>query len=539
MIDKEELQLLVSVCNLPVSLRPSGSRLTHETGAGAAGASAAYSLQKLTEYNIQAEIVVFEKSAHIGGRAKTIRGDGGQYDEIEVGAGSFSEDHVILNSLSRDVGLQPQDNGAALSGALGIWDGSTFRYTQKGGRPAWWNFARIAWKYGSAPATAQKLADRTMETMRTGFGSHRPYESVNDFVQRNGLNDSTTMSAEAYLQQHNISRPFTTDFIQAATRAKYAQDLSAVHGFAALTAMASVRERGMSISRGNWRSLDRMLKISNARRRLNTKVTSITRHDNGTFSLSWKATTPTAGDDDDQVHTELFDIVIIAAPFHQTNITISPPFERLPQPTKYMTQHITVFTTAHPLSPTSLGLPPKTTIPDTIWTTPAPKNITQQVPLPFIHLTRRDTYNLDGCVPYAEYTYRLATSESISNAAIEQLLDTSIDPFPHRPMRPYVFDDDVLPDGPIVFSDDEVPPDGPIRWIHREVWPYAYAVVEPRDGIDGRDDDDEGQVELAPNLYHTSGAEAVLGSSLEVSAFMGRNVAALVGERWRSGELTP
>jgi len=486
--------------------------LTHLAGAGAAGASAAYFLHERTEYSIPTEVVIFERFPHIGGRAKTVPGDGDRFNAVEVGANDFSDDDSSLNSLMRDVGLKPQYTEAALSGALGVWNGSAFRYSQKGGESAWWSFVKLAWEYGSAPLYTQRLIDRTMEGLRSDLerGFHT-YKSVAEFV-RNSLNVTTMTLTEPYIQQHGISRPFTTDIIQAATQAIYVQDLDAVHGFAAISAMANGRRRRISISRENWRLFDRMIKLSESRRWLNTKVTTITRHDNGTFSLSWVAASSAATDGNSQSQTELFDIVIIAAPFHQADITISPPLHRTPPLTSYHAQHITVFTTPHPLSASGLSLPPNTAVPDTIWTTPG----FGTQPLPFPRLTKRETENREGCVVYGEYTYTLVSSKRISDAAITQLLDLSVDTFPYRPTPP-------------IEIGNPNPEYGPIRWIHREVWPHAYPLLKPQKNSDV----DDIPVELAPNLYYTSGAESVLGSSLELSAYMGRNVAELLwSNRW-------
>lgn len=264
------------------------TRLTYYTGAGAAGASVAYFLHERTESIVSPELVVFERSSQIGGRAETVTGGGDRLNKIEVGACDFSEDDSILNTVMRNVGLQPTYTEAALSEALGVWNGSTLQYSQTAEKPSWSNFAKMVWKYGSAPQSTQSLVDKTMDRLRSDFGdSSRTYKSGAEFVRRNALNRSTFTLAEPYLQQHGISRPFSTDIVQAATRAIYVQDLDTVHGFAALSAMASGRRRRVSIDRGLWRLFDRMIKLSDAQKRLNVEVTGITSHANGTFSLLW------------------------------------------------------------------------------------------------------------------------------------------------------------------------------------------------------------------------------------------------------------
>lgn len=107
--------------NLPLLQQ---TTLTSETGAGAAGSSAAYHLRKYAnESGIPINVTVFEKTGRIGGRTLTVNVYDDPIEPIELGASIFVDVNYILSNATRDSDsqrkiLEPTKAGFWVSGMV-------------------------------------------------------------------------------------------------------------------------------------------------------------------------------------------------------------------------------------------------------------------------------------------------------------------------------------------------------------------------------------------------------------------------------------
>lgn len=166
------------------------------------------------------------------------------------------------------------------------------------------------------------------------------------------LEEAISTTAEAYLEKHNIRPPYSSEIIQACTRKRYAQNLSTLHGLAAMMAMNT--ENTTSVKGGNWRLFDEMVNASKAHLNLNSRVTQITRHDNGTFSVKWESSGTKAAAV--ELHVADYDAVIVAVPAPSTSFDIQPPLDTSPKEPRYVKRHVTHFVTPNLLNPVLFGL---------------------------------------------------------------------------------------------------------------------------------------------------------------------------------------
>ena len=468
-------------------------------GAGSAGSSSAYHLTHFAEaHNIPINVTIFEKNSYIGGRSTTVHAYNDSSFPIELGASVFVEINKILvdaveafnlstsffNSLSDDIP----------GPALGIWDGSSFIFTQQNER-GWWDTAKLFYRYGLSPV-------RTLNLMKATIGKFMkmyeepvfPFTSLTQAAQDVGLLAATSATGESFLRENSISSLFGREIIQASTRVNYAQNIDNFHGLETMVCMAA--NGAMSVEGGNWQIFANMVASAKASILLETEVTKIEKVKGGGFDLASKSLSP---DLTTRLLSSHFDEVILAAPVQYSNIDMSSLSFRKPDDHPYVKLHVTLFTSPHLLSPIFFGLAPGRPVPQAIITTlppdeHPPHNATVGSP-GFYSISLLDDVvnpNTGG----VEYAYKIFSPAPPSAEFLSELLG--------------------------VESDTGEISDKDITWLYRKVWnsyPYEY----PRDSFE--------DIKLGEGLWYTSGIERFI-STMETSALMGKNVARLVVDGW-------
>lgn len=133
-------------------------------------------------------------------------------------------------------------------------------------------------------------------------------------------------------------------------------------------------EGAMQIEGGNWQIFAGMLNASDARIRLNTSVTAVEKS-KGKYRIT--TTMPQGADQRLNTSTEMFDSVVLASPLQYSDIKIEDgALRHTPEKVPYVTLHVTLFTSASPLSPAYFNLSPDAEAPTTILTTLLPDEVT-------------------------------------------------------------------------------------------------------------------------------------------------------------------
>lgn len=182
--------------------------LTFYTGAGAAGASTAYHLQKFAALSgVPVEITVFERSSYVGGRSTTVNAYDDPQQPVELGGSIFVEVNHILKNATKLLGLHARDSETDDKEILGIWNGKDFVYTQKGN--GWWDLAKILWKYGYAPIRTRNLMKKTVgKFLQLYTPPFFPFRSLSDRAFDLGLTEVTAVTGEQFLAANNVSKSF-------------------------------------------------------------------------------------------------------------------------------------------------------------------------------------------------------------------------------------------------------------------------------------------------------------------------------------------
>ncbi|KAI1259732.1 prenylcysteine oxidase [Xylariaceae sp. FL1019] len=473
-------------------------------GAGAAGSSAAYHLKKYADVaGIPINVTIFEKTGRIGGRTLTVN----VYDDpilpIELGASIFVDVNYILSNATREFGLLTVDPGADEDGLLGIWDGSSFVYTQDSRSWNWVNLAKLFWKYGTAPYHTKKLVQNTVATFLQLYDEpFFPFRSLSTRAFQLGLVKITGLTGQQFLAKNKLDGAFARDIVQAGTRVNYASNLEYIHGLGAMVAMAP--EGAKAIDGGNWQIFSNMVEVSGAKAYLNTSVRDLALDPDKKYRL--KTITAPSGDSraEPLSHSSAFDDVIIAAPFQFANISteehlIQHPVDTIP----YATLHVTLFASPYKFSAEFFKMPPASDIPISVLTTlgadeEARPGSAGAGKAGFYSATlQRIVMNPRTHSP--EYVYKIFSPEAVTPEFLAALLGVEI---------PGSFPRDIPDDSTV----------NPISWFHATVfhpYPQQYPRVTFQDPI------------LRDGLYYTSGIESFI-STMETSALMGANVARLI-----------
>ncbi|EON97353.1 putative prenylcysteine oxidase protein [Phaeoacremonium minimum UCRPA7] len=483
-------------------------------GAGAAGASTAYYLQKYAERDgVAVNITIFEKTDHIGGRTLTVNPYDNPHEAVELGASIFVEQNFILYNASQEFELPLRDPyGKGADSLVIIWDGEKIVFEQSEDSWQWWDLTKLFWRYGLAPYRTKKLVGAAQTKFHKLYESpYFPFRSLTARAFELDLASLTGQTGEQYLEQNNVGQSFAHEIIQAATRVNYATNLGKIHGLTTLVSMAP--EGAVAVSGGNWRIFDRMVKNTGAALYLNTSVSSITldgKQANAAEAKYLISTRPTDKEDaNEETDVIAFDDVVIATPYQFSNIKtagdiIKTAIDEIP----YVRLHVTIFASPFQMSPDFFSLDDKAKIPTSVLTTladddDASSGANGSGKAGFFSISSLRTI-VNPATLQEEYLYKIFSPEKITPEFLSQLLGV---PVPDSFITPQESGDE----GDTVILQ-------PISWYYPHVF-FSYPQELPRvtfqDPI------------LREGLYYTSGMESFI-STMETSALMGMNVARLI-----------
>jgi len=375
-----------------------------------------------------------------------------------------------------------------------------------------------------------------------------PFRSLGDAARAVGLSpDVTGTTGAEYLLRQGVGALFMTEVVQASTRVNYAQNLGQMHALEAMVCLAT--DGAMSVEGGNWRIFAGMAKASGAEVRLGEEVRGVRRLAGGGYRVFSKALhdeEDARSDGDWDEEGELFDAVILAAPYHASNIEVRPPIPKasLPRNASYVTLHVTLLATPNLLSPAFFNLPATSPVPRVVLTTLPNGSVTsapQVGPASFWSIsTLRATRN--PRTGDREWLYKIFSPELVDGDTLVRMFDLP-GQAPAEAKNSCVSGEGCAP------GEDE--PTG-VSWIYRKVW-QSYPYLPPRTEFDALcldcamddagcegEDADRGEAGVPRDskggcgngaFYYTSAMEPFI-STMETSSLSGMNVAKLLVDDW-------
>ena len=293
------LTLLTLRTAAPIAVRKE-ERVVGIVGSGVAGASTAHFLK---ESRPDLRVIVFERDAVIGGRARTVDLGGRR---VDLGATAISTlNQYLLNfthGMKRAAGNSPS--------TLGIFDGAGFRFkSSEGTLPL---VAHLTERYGPEwlkiiPVVRQMASrlNRIYELQRRGVA----FETPSALLEALHLYNLTQVSAYEFFKF--LPRAFVEEFIDGASRDNYNQDGS-LNALADLVSLAGAGLAGdvFELQNGTAQIPQRILQGTEVR--VNTRVEAVRLHPSQlNYAILDEAGTET-----------VVDAVVVATPLEFTNLSL-------------------------------------------------------------------------------------------------------------------------------------------------------------------------------------------------------------------------
>ncbi|KJZ77598.1 hypothetical protein HIM_02775 [Hirsutella minnesotensis 3608] len=502
-------------------------------GAGAAGSSTAYHLQKYAkDEGLAVNVTIFEKTHRVGGRTLTVDAFDDPAYPVELGASIFVTINHILYNATKHFDLALGDMSTEEDGDItAIWDGERIVYELVQGTPWWREAGKLWWRYGLAPYKAVTLVKRVVGVfLKLYTEPYFPFASLTRRVYELGLERVTSATGEQFLAENKACPPlgsskavartdcriqinpdFAREIMQPATRVNYASNLAYIHGLETMVSFAT--EGAITVNGGNWQIFDNMVRSSGAALYRNTSVASIS-FEKGVmkpgaprkYVVSTRdANAPAAAAE--HKYPTAFDHVVIASPWQFSDIkadagVLKQQIDRIP----YTKLHVTLFTSPYTLHPAFFNLEPGTRAPSSVYTTlskdETPKQGAEGVGRTGFYSISMLRRVVNKRTDKAEYLYKIFSAAPVTPEFLSDVLGAPV---------PSTFVSTQGADGASVQT---------ISWYYPH-WFHSYPIELPRvtfqDPIVGR------------GVYYTSGMESFI-STMETSALMGMNVARLIAD---------
>ena len=307
-----------------------------------------------------------------------------------------------------------------------------------------------------------------------------PVTSLQHLSEVLELDLDLTRTAYDILLKNKISESYIHDIVSPSAYRSFGQSLHDLHAFALSTVLYEADKAFSFSDDGILPVLEKMIHQSNAALELETTVHGLSEQDDGKWILALKPNDDLTSDQNIGDVYQIFDEVIIATPLVRSEInfkTIS--VIDFPEDIDYKPVFLTFLISNSGLSAQYFNLNSGEKVPNRIF---GDQPSFQEINLvkPIVSETQNPNFT-------TSYLYRVTSPTLFKDEDVTALLGGS------EPL-----------------------------WIHRLSIPHAYPHLHIRTELPS--------VKLSNSLWSTGGIEA-LGSSIELSTWMGKNVAGLVIEK--------
>ena len=236
-------------------------------GSGVAGSSAAFFLREAL--GPSADIVVWERDAVVGGRARSVALGDKHFDGGATAISSLNE--YLMNATA---GMQRRDD---TGGDLGVFDGATFRFLSS--ERALPLAARVVARYGFAPARVLPALKQTVHNLSRVYDLQRAdvaFDTPESLFRALGLYELTQVTAYDHFKSLGVPDEFVKEFVDGASRDNYNQD-GGMNAFADMVSLAGAALAGevFELAGGTVQIPEKYLADARADVRLGAEVVAI------------------------------------------------------------------------------------------------------------------------------------------------------------------------------------------------------------------------------------------------------------------------
>ncbi|TFK30726.1 hypothetical protein FA15DRAFT_690376 [Coprinopsis marcescibilis] len=448
-------------------------------GAGAGGTSAAFWIGKAKErFGLDVEVDVYDQNDYIGGRSTVVYPyNDKNLRELELGASIFVEANKNLWRATDEFNLARRDFNDE-DYETTIWDGENFIFTFNGG---WWDTLKILWRYGlSSPRKTESSVKDMLNSYLSLYSSDSPkWDNISSLSTKLGFDHLVSRTISEHLLAQGVSSNYIYEVVEAATLVNYGQDADSIHALEGACSMAASGAAG--VAGGNFQLFEQFLNRSGANIYLSTPVVGINSKASAVPSQRWTVESSRG--------SQKYKGVILAAPFHQTKISVPKHIEAQIPAQPYVNLHVTLLATTSPSpNPAYFGLEPGSKVPQVILTSRANARRGGKAP-DFNSLTYH------GPIRDGEWSVKIFSEEEITDEWLSEVFGA-----------------------------------GKVGWVHRKQW-KAYPKLPPTTTFP--------PVKLDQGFYYVNSFEPFI-STMETETISSRNVAELLlNEEFKSGICGP
>lgn len=303
-------------------------------GGGIGGASASHFLSDLFKDNLKIDL--FEQK-QLGGRLSNVEIGG---NEFEAGGAVIHPKNKYMQDFVKLLDLKKNDHED--SSTLGIWNGDKFVVKQSSWK--WLSVAKLIYRYGFEPFTLDRLVTWVLDNFEKIYklqDNEIAFENVTSLLAAMNADFPRylTETIKSHLLNKGISEKLIDELVEATLVVNYGQETN-VHSFVGFVSLAGAGANLWSVKGGNKLVPENLIRQNNRVNIIQSQVEKIRlilkNQDSIEYELSYRK------EDDPNIITDVYDIVIIARPLTNDQET-SIEFEEFPEeaiftvPGKYQT----------------------------------------------------------------------------------------------------------------------------------------------------------------------------------------------------------
>ncbi|XP_043844287.1 prenylcysteine oxidase 1 [Dromiciops gliroides] len=282
-------------------------------GGGIGGTSASYYLRQ--KFGKEVKIHVFERRK-VGGRLATLNVEGQDY---EAGGSVIHPLNLHMKRFVKELDLASLQ---VSDGLMGIYNGENLVFEES----SWFiiNMIKLVWHYGfqflRMHMWVEDILDKFMRIYR--YQSHDySFSSVEGLLHALGGDEFTGMLNRTILQslqKAGFSEKFLNEIVTPAMRVNFGQSTS-INGFVGAVSLSATDSGLWSVEGGNKRVCEELLRFSKAHLISGSVIHIEEKAKTGGTKKAYEITYKT----NSGINTDLYDIVMVAAPLNRKMSNIS------------------------------------------------------------------------------------------------------------------------------------------------------------------------------------------------------------------------
>lgn len=238
----------------------------------------------------------------------------------------------------------------------------SFELTRPSNKASWTSWTRESYFFGNSCKKVKEVGNIAKSQLLQLYRDTMPVNSIQELVERHDLKNALSNGGLRILEEHDVPRIYMDDVLEGEIAIQYSQSMRSLNNLA-LGIGAYNADQGKSLQGGSMaETLQAMLDDNSVDLRLSTEVFGFRRFN----ATTWIVASRKQGTSS-QPEYNMFDAVIVAAPFFPNDFEFENTKVRTtPRYIDYVNQHITWFTSSVEPDRDALGINATSPFPDRV-----------------------------------------------------------------------------------------------------------------------------------------------------------------------------